>query len=109
MARSAEPGCAIVDLAWIGAGVVDELSYRLNRQIVVDRESHPVDGHHADPREFLDRVVGQLLHQRNDGELPATSEVQRVAIVAPAAPPRLSTTNGLPNALVSRSAVMRPN
>src|SRR5260370_2523423 len=80
MARSAEPGCAIVDLAWIGAGVVDEFWYRLNRQIVVDRESNPVDGHDAVRREVLDRVVGQLLHQRNDGEWRATSEVQRVAI-----------------------------
>jgi hypothetical protein len=29
--------------------------------------------------------------------------------IAPAAPPRLSTTNGLPNIFVSLSAVIRPN
>ena len=74
------------------------------RQIGMHGQRHAVDAHHADRSEILERIVGELLHQRVDGELRSAGKIERVAVSGGArcrfgaddapAPPRLSITKG---------------
>jgi head-tail adaptor len=115
-ARTDAPG-SIIELAGIGFGVGDEFGDRANAKIGMHGERHPVHRDDADRGQVPDRIVIELLHQRNDGELGAPSLRQGVAVVGcmrrifqpddSAASGRFSSTKGCPNIFASRSVVRR--
>ena len=72
---------AVVELAGMLAGVVDQLGHRVRRHRWVHHEHVGQPRHHADGREVGDRVVGELrIERRIEGQRADMAEQQRVPV-----------------------------
>ncbi|MNN31100.1 hypothetical protein D3C81_1447730 [compost metagenome] len=62
-------------------GIGNQLGHRLDRQLGIDHQHEWQVAHAADRREVLDRVIGQLLHQRRVGRMRGVGgHEQRIAV-----------------------------